>query len=68
MSPPIVANQHSVPKIDVMFLKLKEAKRQVLLVYFLGYDYFNRSGSITPSMVVKKIVIMKVGSSGCGLI
>jgi len=50
------------------FSQIKRRETPNLFVYFLGYDYFNISASITPSMIVKKKVVMNMGSSGSGLI
>ena len=36
------------------FSQIKRRETPYLFVYFLGCDYFNRSGSITPSMIAKK--------------
>lgn len=51
------------------FSQIKRRETPYLFVYFLGCDYFNRSGSITPSMIAKKkSVLMNVVSGGSALI
>jgi hypothetical protein len=47
---------------------IKRRETSNVFIYFLGYNYFNRSGSIMPPMMVAKFVVMNVGFSGSGLI
>lgn len=35
---------------------IKRLEASNLFIYLLVYDYFNRSGSIAPSMTVKKVL------------
>ena len=51
---------------DCYFSQIKRRETPNLLVYFFGYDYFNISGSTTPSMTFKIIVVMNIVSSGSG--
>jgi hypothetical protein len=47
--------------------KIRQTSNLFVYFLFLRYDNFNRHGSITPSVTVKKTLVMNVGCSGSGL-